>query len=332
MISSPELMDVLRTEGSTDLLDLDALDFLLEDDLGQVLPSKDMGSSLAAFKFPMSDHPTLHQTARRSPALVEPNAKPQISCSGEAVDAQQLVGRASDGGRSDENSPDPEGGPARKKRTRNAQQMAQNRVAQQKYRERKKVEHSQVQQALDQLNAQLAAYKVLEMQTDELRTLNTSLSATASVQAVQLTQMAQKISMQGEELSIARKQMADMSALAGAQQRMILDQHHKLRLQEEVIDALKGRLNSKVEHAFSTVDPHTVCQRMCTAVREALTERRDVGGLQLLLEDLPEDVITDVCRAILAEVKNMWPDLAVRFKNLTCVPTSCGQQMTAVSY
>ncbi len=56
------------------------------------------------------------------------------------------------------------GGPAaKKKRTRNADQMEQNRQAQQKYRERKKAEHEQLQKALEQMAAQLAAMKALEV-------------------------------------------------------------------------------------------------------------------------------------------------------------------------
>ncbi len=35
-------------------------------------------------------------------------------------------------------------------------------------------------------------------------------------------------------------------------------------------------------------------------------------GLQESLAQLPDDVVTDVCRAILCEVKKMWPELEQR--------------------
>jgi hypothetical protein len=50
-----------------------------------------------------------------------------------------------------------------------AEQQAANRQAQARYREKKKAEQSQLQTALDQLTAQLAATKVLESQAAELR-------------------------------------------------------------------------------------------------------------------------------------------------------------------
>eukprot|EP00955_Chlamydomonas_euryale_P016045 171329-Chlamydomonas_euryale.AAC.1 len=56
-----------------------------------------------------------------------------------------------------------DGQPSRKKRTRNATQMEHNRVAQQKYRERKKLENRDLQQAVDMLTAELAAMKALEV-------------------------------------------------------------------------------------------------------------------------------------------------------------------------
>ncbi|GIL75962.1 hypothetical protein Vretimale_5606 [Volvox reticuliferus] len=52
---------------------------------------------------------------------------------------------------------------AKNRRQRNAEQMESNRVAQQKYRLRKKQEQSALQQAVDLLTAQVAALKAVEV-------------------------------------------------------------------------------------------------------------------------------------------------------------------------
>jgi hypothetical protein len=41
----------------------------------------------------------------------------------------------------------------------------------------------------------------------------------------------------------------------------------------QVIEALRGRLKERVEDAFGSRDPKTVCQNMCAAVRTALQVR-----------------------------------------------------------
>lgn len=219
--------------------------------------------------------------------------------------------------------------PSKKKRTRNAEQMQQNRVAQQKYRERKKVEHEQLQNALDQLTAQLAVLKAMEAQAVELRAHNAQLTETVASQADQIQALSLQVNSQSTELAATRKAAADAAALAGTQQRMILDQHMKLKLQEEVIESLRGRLKDNVEAAFGSQDPKTVCKRMCAAVRTALADAKNVEGLQQCLEQLPEHIIQDICRSLLCEVKQMWPELAVRFQSLGKITPNCCAEAAA---
>lgn len=63
----------------------------------------------------------------------------------------------------------------RKKRTRNQQQMEHNRLAQQKYRERKKNENQELQTAVELLTAELAAMKALEVHARDMEAQNTML-------------------------------------------------------------------------------------------------------------------------------------------------------------
>ncbi len=63
-------------------------------------------------------------------------------------------------------SQDEDPGGKRKRRTRNKEQMEHNKINQQKYRQRKKIENVELQHAVDLLTAEVAALKVLEVRCD----------------------------------------------------------------------------------------------------------------------------------------------------------------------
>mmetsp|Transcript_28087 Transcript_28087/g.71598 ORF Transcript_28087/g.71598 Transcript_28087/m.71598 type:complete len:397 (-) Transcript_28087:670-1860(-) len=216
----------------------------------------------------------------------------------------------------------------RKKRTRNSEQMAQNRVAQAKYRERKKAEQEGLASAVETLTAQLAALKAIEARAMELEGANRVLAGQVAAQAATITKLEGQLAEVRLEASAAQADAAEARKVAAAQQVMILDQHARLRMQEEVVEALRGRLAGHVEEAFGSHDPKTMCVRMCTAVRAALAGAKNVEGLQEALAALPEDVVTDLCRAILCEVKKTWPELEARWLalggNKLCGGTPCG--------
>lgn len=66
-----------------------------------------------------------------------------------------------------------------------------------------------------------------------------------------------------------------------SQQRVILDQQAKLRLQEEVIASLKDRLKERIDEAMQHVVPGTVCEKMVAAVKATLYGAKDMQGLQV---------------------------------------------------
>ncbi len=70
-------------------------------------------------------------------------------------------------------------------------------------------------------------------------------------------------------------------AQVSSQQRLILDQQAKLRLQEEVIASLKDRLKERIDEAMQHVVPGTVCEKMVAAVKATLYGAKDMQGLQV---------------------------------------------------
>lgn len=217
----------------------------------------------------------------------------------------------------------------KKKRTRNQEQMHLNRIAQQKYRERKKAEYNDLQTAVDQLAAQLAAFKALEVRTEELERSNYGLQSVVARQAHQIGDLEGQVSTQAATISSQAAKLSEAAAIAVGQQKMILQQHTKLQLQEEVIVALKDRLKSSIESAMSHVDEGTVCEKLLAAVKSALYGAKDVEGLQDVLEKLPEHLVVEICKNIFHACKELWPELYQRCTSNASRCTS-GMQLPAV--
>lgn len=197
----------------------------------------------------------------------------------------------------------------KKRRTRNDDQMEMNRIAQQKYRERKKAEQGALQGAVDMLTAQVAALKAVEVRSRELEASNAQLAATVSQQAGALSALQLQASSSAAELEAAKGQLAASQALVGSQQKMIIDQHQKLVLQEQIIASLKDRLRDKIDEAMSHVAPGTVCEKMVAAVKATLHEAKDQADLQESLSKLPEHLVVELCKNIFCLFKQEFPEL-----------------------
>ncbi|PNH03869.1 hypothetical protein TSOC_010025 [Tetrabaena socialis] len=192
-----------------------------------------------------------------------------------------------------------------KRRQRNADQMESNRVAQQKYRQRKKAEQSTLQHAVDLLTAQVAALKAVEVRASELEGVVQQQGAT--INALQQHSMRQAV-----ELDTTRTALGSSQGQLVAQHKLILDQQAKLRLQEQVIVSLKDRLKEKIDEALEHVVPGTVCEKMVAAVKATLYGAKDVHGLQDILGQLPEHLVHEICRNIFQVCKESWPELRIR--------------------
>lgn len=158
------------------------------------------------------------------------------------------------------------------------------------------------------------------------------LASQVTAQAARISSLELQTSAAQAEAVAARAEAEEARRTVAAQHAMILDQHTRLRLQEDVVEALRGRLKERVEAAFGSRDPKQVCARMCDAVRAALAGASNVEGLQHALDQLPEHMIVDICHAILCEVRAMWPELSERLAAMPgcrpCPPRTTQQQET----
>ncbi|GIL44624.1 hypothetical protein Vafri_2150 [Volvox africanus] len=201
---------------------------------------------------------------------------------------------------------------AKKRRQRNAEQMESNRVAQQKYRLRKKQEQSTLQQAVDLLTAQVAAFKAVEVRARELETSNNALQQTVRQQGASILGLQQQNAMQAAQLEATRVALNSSQEQVAAQNKIILDQQAKLQLQEQVIASLKDRLKERVDEAMQHMVPGTVCEKMVAAVKATLYDAKDVHGLQETLAQLPDHLVNEICRNIFQVCKETWPEMRAR--------------------
>jgi len=216
----------------------------------------------------------------------------------------------------------------KKRRTRNSEQMELNRVAQQKYRERKRTEQDALQHAVDLLTTQVAALKAVEVLNQELTIENSRLKAVAMQQNAASANLQQQIAVQSAELAMVKSQLAEAQDLVAGQQRMMFDQHRKIHLQEQVIIALKEQLGVKIDEAMSASTPGSVCERLISTVKAALYDVKDADGLKTALESLPQGVVVKLCKNIFCTFQDLFPELKAK----VCAMYSQGDQSNSTTY
>lgn len=310
------MVDVLRSD-STNLLDIDGLADFLDDwmEEGRNEPPNNDAALVGAGSFGMvttiNTQPKLEppEFLRSSSSGQSGSENTKASGSGNVPAAPKSKAQTAT------EHTDEDVGRERKRRTRNQQQMEHNRVAQQKYRERKKIENSELQNAVDLLTAELAAMKALEFRARELETYNAGLSQQVAVQQEQIHQLQSKVLEQDATIASQAGQLNGQMELLAGQQKMILDQHQKMKLQEEIIASLKDRIKESVDQAWDSLesqpqpDPHTVCRRMHEAVRRALQGATDMDSVQETLAKLPDAMVVEICKNIMIACKEMFPQI-----------------------
>lgn len=317
-----DLLDVFRNDNDN-LLDIDGLADLL-DEWTEEAPSDAHAFAPAGYGVVTTDTkpemqmmmPVL-QTAPGSASMSGNNSAEAYSDQTSAAALGRQARKSSSG--QEPATKQQRGNGDRKKRTRNQEQMEHNRIAQQKYRERKKMENHELQTALDMLAAELAAMKAFEVRNQELEMTATSLSMQVAMQAQQIQNLELQVTAQSSELSSTKEQLATQQAVSTSQQKMILDQHQRLQLQEEIISNLKKSLKTSVDTAWTKLgnpDPRSVCKKMNEAVKAALEGAKDMEGLQDTLAQIPEHLVVEICKNILAACKDLWPQLASQFDKL----------------
>lgn len=131
-----------------------------------------------------------------------------------------------------------------------------------------------------------------------------------------------------EELKGQKNKVAELEATTSSQaetihqqQQVIFSQETRLKLQEQIIEALKGRLASSMADVFTEMEAEAkpaaqsgdqakaFCGKMRDAVRAALAGAKDVEGLQETLVQIPEEMVFKLVRHILASCRHMWPEV-----------------------
>ena len=211
---------------------------------------------------------------------------------------------------------------AKKKRSRNASQMEHNRIAQQKYREKKKMENSHFQKVIDELTLQVTLLKAVEVKASRVEADNIKLS--------------QELRDEKGKVSVLEAQTTSQQQTIREQQGLIWNQEEKLKLQEQIIEALKDRLESSMRDVFdekpavvgSCAEKKAFCSKMRDAVKAALAQAKDVEGLQETLLQIPEEMVFKLVRSIFVSCRHLWPEVNKKMEelgmNCPLVPTEWG--------
>jgi uncharacterized protein (DUF1697 family) len=200
--------------------------------------------------------------------------------------------------------------------------MEHNRVAQQKYREKKKMENQQFQKVIDELTLQVTLLKAVELKASRIEAENLKLAMELKDEKGKVSELESKTTSQAETIQ--------------QQQTMIWTQDEKLKVQEQIIEALKSRLESSWNsvvadqqklNATSEANPFApvvasddekkaFCGKMRDAVRTALAEAKDVEGLQETLLQIPEEMVFKLVRSIFVSCRHLWPEVSKKMEEM----------------
>lgn len=138
----------------------------------------------------------------------------------------------------------------RRRRIRNAKQQELNRLAQQRYRQRKKQRYVDLQSTVDLLQEKMNALEVLEKEASGLRQTRQELVVQVQQRDGTIAQLQHKVKQQEDALQVKDVQLAE-------QGRVIAEQQAHMKL--------------------LGADPHTLCEKLSEVIRAALIE---AGGSQ----------------------------------------------------
>eukprot|EP00798_Chlamydomonas_sp_ICE-L_P024398 gene24398-10002_t len=344
-----DLLDDLKCETENDILELDFLSGLLhdyDDTFEGAISGAPMDGVTVTTAMPMEYAPSMNKNdmdLMNFAPNMEPNAMehPQgkeikASYSGSGGFTQLNNAVLSEGSGDPTGEEGDTGGhqsldAQKKRRSRNTGQMEMNRVAQKQYRARKKSEQSILQNAVDLLTAELAAMKVVELRAKEAEMRNMELLAANAQNQLKIQDMELHIAGQNQVIAAQQAQSQEQMVTLAKAQKMILDQHERIKLQEEIFASLRDKLKESVDTSWANMehtDPNTVCKKMHEAVRAALMDAKDVGGLQEILANLPDQIVVEICKNILHSCKDMWPQVANFFSEACAGNTCAASQVT----
>jgi uncharacterized protein (DUF3084 family) len=180
----------------------------------------------------------------------------------------------------------------RSRRVRTPKQQELNRLAQQRYRERKKQKYTSLQQAVDALSVQLDRVAVVEEERDNLQGENEDLQQLLKTQNQKL---------QARDITIKQQQK-------------------QIDTQQTEIGALKQRLNA-LTTAESSTDMRML-QQLAAAIKTAF-EENECNSSQMVLHQFPEMLLENISKTVRQCCREITPEPVVAKPMPQVVQVSC---------
>ena len=192
------------------------------------------------------------------------------------------------------------------------------------------MENQHFQRVIDELTLQVSLLKAVEVKSVRVESENMRLANEVKDQKGKVLELESTISNQ--------------AATIREQGQVILTQETRLKLQEQIIEALKLRLESSMADVFKEMETeggkseakvpedqaNAFCAKMKEAVRAALAGAKDVEGLQEMLLQIPEEMVFKLVRHIFASCRDMWPEVHQKMAELGIEchiqPSSCAAE------
>ncbi|EFJ48934.1 hypothetical protein VOLCADRAFT_104481 [Volvox carteri f. nagariensis] len=152
-------------------------------------------------------------------------------------------------------------GPKRRRRTRTERQQVLNRLAQQRYRQRKKEKVQALQSTVGTLQSQLDRLSFLEAENADLRATTQQLGEQIGVKDAALLQMQQQL----RQTCVALK----------VQQEKCAAQERQLTEAQQTMEAQRQQLRSS---SLAGLDPQALSDRLLAIIKEALADAQSAGG------------------------------------------------------
>lgn len=204
----------------------------------------------------------------------------------------------------------------RRRRLRNAKQQELNRLAQQRYRERKKQKYTSLQSAVDELAQRLEELTTLQAENAALHTKTEELQHA-------LDDSEELLSAQKRTVGAQRATIASQSATIASQNAQLQQQAAQLAAQAAQLTELQQKLAATTAAgaadaanapttaagssrtsgaAVDSTNEDSVCDVMAASITAAIMEARDPAAdprvLQSHIAKLPDSVVTQISRTI----------------------------------
>lgn len=181
-------------------------------------------------------------------------------------------------------------GGKRRRRVRNTKQQELNRLAQQRYRQRKKEKYSELQTAVNSLREKIEELNLLQKETDSLRFAQSELQKQVATRDAALQQ--------------AHVQMKNQAQVMKAQQEKCQLQERQIADQQQTLEQQRQHLRTAT---LAGLDPQALSDRLLSVIKQAFSEvsaqQGPATGDALSSEVLVQQIsrtLTSCCRELMS--------------------------------